>query len=127
MTLPSKKKEKCKGKTDFNGKATLSVTVSDCEQETSLRMVLYCKNGSVMWNNVAIRFHISLLHKCNFCTKHKKLHQGHHVDWCLLAAKPTAVDYCSSDNANSNNAKSINDITAKPAYSNSIPKENNYT
>ena len=67
-----------------------------------------------MWNNVAIRFHVPSLHKCDFCVKHKKLYQGHHVDWCLLAAKQKTVD----ENAISNNATSADT---------NIQLENKYT
>ena len=116
-----REKEEYNGEEFFNGKATLSVTVSDSEQETLLRDWSYnARMGEyVMWNNVTIRFLITSLHKCEFCVKHKKLYQGHHADWCLLAAKQKAADDCSSDNAISNNATS--------ADSNIMQQENNYT
>ena len=107
-TAIKREKWESNGEDFFNGKATLSVTVSDSEQETLLRDWSYnARIGEyVVWNNVAIRFHIPSLHKSDFCVKDKKLYQGHHADWCLLAAKQKDVDDSSSDNAISNHATS---------------------
>ena len=108
-TSIKREKENCNGESFFNGKATLSLTVTDSEQETLLRDWSYnARMGEcAVWNNVAIRFHIPSLHKCDFCAKHKKLYQGHHVDWCLLAAKQKTVENC-TDIATSNSVTSDN-------------------
>ena len=73
----------------YNGKATLTVIISNSEQETTLREWSYKSrtSGGFEWNSVIVGYHIPSLHHCEHCAVAKKPSQGHHKDRCSFAAK----------------------------------------